>query len=156
MAKRLGLVHVYTGNGKGKTTTAFGMALRAAGQNFKVKIIQFLKGGHYTGEFVALQNYMSHLVDIEDAGVHYNVYRFQTDFVKTFKEIQSRNKFPVLCGGSGLYLEAVLKNYKLIQVPPNRKLRDELEGKSLDELTEILKSLKPGLHNITDVETDPH
>lgn len=68
MAKRLGLVHVYTGNGKGKSTTAFGMALRAAGQNLKVKIIQFLKGGCYTGEYIALQQYMKHLVDIEQYG----------------------------------------------------------------------------------------
>ncbi len=96
----------------------------------------------------------SHLVDIEDAGVHYNVYRFQTDFIRVFDEIKSRQKFPVLCGGSGLYLEAVLKNYRLIEVPPNKVLRKELEGKSLEQLTEILKDLKPKLHNHTDVETD--
>ncbi|MFA5141674.1 MAG: cob(I)yrinic acid a,c-diamide adenosyltransferase [Candidatus Woesearchaeota archaeon] len=68
MPKNLGLVHIYTGNGKGKSTTAFGMALRAAGQNLKVKIIQFLKGGHYTGEFVAIQNYMNDLIHIEQHG----------------------------------------------------------------------------------------
>lgn len=71
MAKsKLGLVHVYTGNGKGKSTTAFGMALRAAGQNLHVKIIQFLKGGHYTGEYVAIQNFLGDLVDIEQHGRH--------------------------------------------------------------------------------------
>ena len=95
-----------------------------------------------------------HLIDIEEAGVHYNVYRFHTDFIKVFNEIETRGKFPVLCGGSGLYIEAVLKNYRLIEVPPNKELRKELEGKSLPELTEILKSLKPDLHNETDVETD--
>jgi tRNA dimethylallyltransferase len=95
-----------------------------------------------------------HLVDIEDPGVHYNVYRFQSDFIKVFEAIHSKNKFPVLCGGSGLYIEAVLKNYKLIQVPPNKELRKELEGKSLNELTAILKKIKPKLHNTTDVETD--
>ena len=95
-----------------------------------------------------------HLIDIEDAGVHYNVYRFHTDFIKVFNEIEAHGRFPVLCGGSGLYIEAVLKNYRLIEVPPNKELRKELEGKSLAELTEILKSLKPGLHNETDVETD--
>jgi cob(I)alamin adenosyltransferase len=68
MTKNLGLVHVYTGNGKGKSTTAFGMALRAAGQNLRVKIIQFLKGGHYTGEFVAVQNYLDDLIHIEQFG----------------------------------------------------------------------------------------
>ncbi len=95
-----------------------------------------------------------HLIDIEDAGTHYNVYRFQTDFIRVFNEIESRGKFPVLCGGSGLYIEAVLKNYRLIEVPPNKELRKELEDKSLAELTEILKSLKQNLHNETDVETD--
>ena len=106
-----------------------------------------IKWRSYIGRF-------THLVDIEEAGVHYNVYRFQTDFIKVFEEIQSRNKFPVLSGGSGLYLEAVLKNYRLIEVPPNKELRKELEGKTLEDLTEILKSLKPKLHNHTDVETE--
>ena len=95
-----------------------------------------------------------HLVDIENAGVHYNVFRFQTDFIEVFDEIKSRGKFPVLCGGSGLYIEAVLKNYRLIEVPPNKELRKQIEGKTLAELTEILKNLKPKLHNHTDVETD--
>ncbi len=111
-------------------------------------------GKDYADYFVDGVEIPSHLVDIEDAGAHYNVYRFQTDFIKVFKAIQSRGKFPVLCGGSGLYIEAVLKNYRLIEVPPNRELRKELEGKSLEELTEILKSIKPQLHNETDVETD--
>ncbi|MBN2635279.1 MAG: tRNA (adenosine(37)-N6)-dimethylallyltransferase MiaA [Prolixibacteraceae bacterium] len=111
-------------------------------------------GKDYADYFVDGVEIPSYLVDIEDAGAHYNVYRFQTDFIKVFNEIQSRNKFPVLCGGSGLYIEAVLKNYRLIEVPPNKELRKELEGKSLEELTEILKMLKPQLHNETDVETD--
>ena len=111
-------------------------------------------GKDYADYFVDGVEIPSHLVDIEDAGAHYNVYRFQTDFIRVFNEIQTRNKFPVLCGGSGLYIEAVLKNYRLIEVPPNKELRKELEGKSLEELTEILKSIKPQLHNVTDVETD--
>jgi tRNA dimethylallyltransferase len=111
-------------------------------------------GKDYADYFVDGVEIPAHLLDIEDPGKHYNVYRFQADFVKVFDDIQTREKFPVLCGGSGLYLEAVLKDYKLIQVPPNKKLRKELEGKSLDELTEILKKLKPNLHNKTDLETD--
>lgn len=111
-------------------------------------------GKDYEDYFVDGVEIPSHLVDIEDAGVHYNVYRFQTDFIRVFHEIQSREKFPVLCGGSGLYLEAVLKNYRLIEVPPNKQLRKELEGKLLEELSEILKNMKPRLHNETDVETD--
>jgi tRNA dimethylallyltransferase len=111
-------------------------------------------GKDYADYFVDGAEIPAHLLDIEDPGKHYNVYRFQSDFVQAFEDIHAREKFPVLCGGSGLYLEAVLKDYKLIQVPPNKKLRKELEGKSLDELTEILKKLKPNLHNKTDVETD--
>ena len=111
-------------------------------------------GKDYADYYVDSIEIPSHLVDIEEAGVHYNVFRFQTDFIRIFSEIESRGKFPVLCGGSGLYIEAVLKNYRLIEVPPNKELRKELEGKSLAELTEILKSLKPDLHNETDVETD--
>ena len=111
-------------------------------------------GKDYEDYFVDGIEIPAHLVDIEDAGEHYNVYRFQTDFIKVFDDIRSRNKFPVLCGGSGLYIEAVLKNYRLTEVPPNKELRKELEGKNLEELTGILKSFKPDLHNSTDVETD--
>jgi tRNA dimethylallyltransferase len=94
-----------------------------------------------------------HLVDIEYPGNHYNVYRFQSDFIDVFNDILSRGKFPLMCGGSGLYLESVLKGYKLIQVPPDKELRKELEGKSIKQLVEILSDLKPRLHNITDIET---
>ncbi|WP_340111110.1 tRNA (adenosine(37)-N6)-dimethylallyltransferase MiaA [Maribellus mangrovi] len=110
-------------------------------------------GKDYEDYFVNGVEVPSHLVDIEDAGVHYNVYRFQTDFIYVFQQIQHRKNFPVLCGGSGLYLEAVLRNYRLIEVPPNKELRNELKGKSLEELTEILKAMKPKLHNHSDVET---
>ena len=144
----------------GKTTLAAHLAAKVGGEVISADSRQVYRGmdlgtgKDYEDYFVDGVEVPSHLVDIEDAGAHYNVYRFQTDFIRVFEDIQSRNKFPVLCGGSGLYLEAVLKDYKLIQVPPNKKLRQELEGKSLEELTEILKELKPAMHNITDVETD--
>jgi tRNA dimethylallyltransferase len=95
----------------------------------------------------------AHLIDIEDAGKHYNVCCFQSDFIKVFKDIRSRNRFPLMCGGTGLYLEAVLKDYKLIHVPPNKELRKELELKTKKELIDILSQLKPKLHNKTDIET---
>jgi tRNA dimethylallyltransferase len=94
-----------------------------------------------------------HIIDIEQPGKHYNVYRFQSDFFRAFQDIQNRKKFPVLCGGSGLYIESVLKSYHLIHVPPNKELRRKLENRSLEELTGILTSLKPNLHNTTDIET---
>jgi len=95
-----------------------------------------------------------HLIDIVDAGHEYNVFEYQKDFLKVFEEVTNRGRLPVMCGGSGLYLEAVLKNYKLIQVPINETLRQTLEGKSLDELTEILKNYKSELHNQTDIENE--
>ncbi|HET6558547.1 MAG TPA: tRNA (adenosine(37)-N6)-dimethylallyltransferase MiaA [Prolixibacteraceae bacterium] len=94
-----------------------------------------------------------HLIDIVDAGVEYNVYEYQKDFLRVFADIQSRIKLPVMCGGSGLYLEAVLKNYKLIQVPVNEQLREELSDKQLYELAEILRSYKHYMHNQTDIES---
>lgn len=93
-----------------------------------------------------------HLIDIADAGYEYNVYEYQKDFLKVFEDVTNRNKLPVMCGGSGLYLEAILKNYKLIQVPNNESLRENLADKSLDELTQILRTYKNYLHNQTDIE----
>lgn len=95
-----------------------------------------------------------HLIDIVDAGYEYNVYEFQKDFLRVFNEITNRGKLPVMCGGSGLYLEAVLKNYKLIKVPLNEPLRESLANKTLSELTEILKMYKNYLHNQTDIENE--
>ena len=144
----------------GKTGLAAHLAARLDGEIISADSRQIYRGmdlgtgKDYADYLVGGIEIPSHLIDIEDAGLHYNVFRFQTDFIKVFKEIKSRDKFPVLCGGSGLYIEAILKNYRLIEVPPNKELRKKLEGKSLEELTEILKSLKPKLHNHTDIETD--
>ena len=144
----------------GKTGLAAHLAAKLNGEVISADSRQVYRGmdlgtgKDYEDYFVDGVEVPSHLVDIEAAGVHYNVYRFQTDFIRVFNAINARKKFPVLCGGSGLYLEAVLKNYRLIEVPPNKELRKELEGKTLEELTEILKALKPQLHNYTDVETD--
>ena len=93
-----------------------------------------------------------HLIDIVDTGYKYNVYEYQNDFLEVYSEIQKRKKFPVFCGGSGMYLDAVLKGYKLIQVPANEQFRNELENKSTEELITILKSFKK-LHNTTDTDS---
>lgn len=93
-----------------------------------------------------------HLIDIRDAGYKYNIYEYQHDFQEAYKSIKEKNKLPILCGGSGLYIESVLKGYNLINVPENKGLRQQLEGKSLAELTTILTSYK-SLHNNTDVDT---
>ncbi|MDR1631661.1 MAG: tRNA (adenosine(37)-N6)-dimethylallyltransferase MiaA [Dysgonamonadaceae bacterium] len=93
-----------------------------------------------------------HLIDICQAGEKYNLFRFQHDFHEAFSSIKNKGKTPVLCGGTGLYIESVLKGYKLLDVPENPVLRESLKDKSLDELEEILKSYRQ-LHNKTDVDS---
>ncbi|PLW99074.1 MAG: tRNA (adenosine(37)-N6)-dimethylallyltransferase MiaA [Marinilabiliales bacterium] len=93
-----------------------------------------------------------HLIDIVDAGYKYNVFEYQRDFLKVFDSIRGEDKIPVLCGGTGMYIDAVLKGYKLIRVPVNPVLRKELETKSMSELQQVLNTYKK-LHNTTDVDT---
>ena len=93
-----------------------------------------------------------HLIDICEAGEKYNVYEYQHDFHTAYSGIKARGKFPVLCGGTGMYMEAVLKGFHLVNVPQNQELRKRLEDKSLEELTEILAAYKQ-LHNKTDVDS---
>lgn len=93
-----------------------------------------------------------HLIDIAEPGYKYNVFEFQRDFLKAYEDMSSRGLLPVLCGGTGMYLESVLKGYRLLPVPENPELREKLAGKSLEELTAILASYKK-LHNTTDVDT---
>lgn len=93
-----------------------------------------------------------HLIDIVEPGSKYNVFEYQRDFLKAYQEIISKGKIPVLCGGTGMYIESVLKGYRLLPVPENPELRASLEGKSLEELTKILQNCKK-LHNSTDIDT---
>lgn len=93
-----------------------------------------------------------HLIDIVEPGSKYNVFEYQRDFLKAYQEIIAKGKIPVLCGGTGMYIESVLKGYRLLPVPENPELRESLEGKSLEELTKILQNYKK-LHNSTDIDT---
>jgi tRNA dimethylallyltransferase len=90
-----------------------------------------------------------HLIDIVDAGIKYNVYEFQKDFFKVYDDIRTREKQPILCGGSGLYIESVIKEYRLIAVPDNPELRESFKGKTDEELIKLLSSYKK-LHNQSD------
>ena len=98
-----------------------------------------------------------HLIDIADAGSKYNLFQYQHDFVKAYDDIMARGATPILCGGTGLYLESVIKGYHLSAVPENKELRDRLSDKTLEELTVILTELKKrngsNIHNTTDVDT---
>ena len=93
-----------------------------------------------------------HLIDIVEPGYKYNVFEYQRDFLDAFQKVKAQGKLPILCGGTGMYLESVLKGYRLLPVPENPELRKKLEGKSLEELTALLSTYKK-LHNSTDVDT---
>ena len=93
-----------------------------------------------------------HLIDIVEPGTKYNVFEYQRDFLEAFADIKARGKRVIVCGGTGLYLESVLRGYRLSPVPQNPELRERLQGKSLAELTDMLKQFKT-LHNTTDVDS---
>ncbi|MCU0462106.1 MAG: tRNA (adenosine(37)-N6)-dimethylallyltransferase MiaA [Bacteroidales bacterium] len=93
-----------------------------------------------------------HLIDIADPGYKYNVFEYQRDFSKVYLDLKARKVFPVVCGGSGLYIDSIISGYKMYEVPPDSSLRSSLEKKTVEELTEILKTYKK-LHNVTDVDT---
>ena len=98
-----------------------------------------------------------HLIDICEPGTKYNLFQYQQDFFDAYNNIIGRGRVPILCGGTGLYIEAVLKGYQLSPVPQNPELRARLEGKSLEELTQMLTQLKTktgsNMHNKTDVDS---
>ena len=98
-----------------------------------------------------------HLIDIVEPGYKYNVFEYQRDFLVVYEDIKyedikARGLLPILCGGTGMYLESILKGYRLLPVPENKELRESLASKSLEELTDILSRYKK-LHNSTDVDT---
>ena len=142
----------------GKTALAVDFALALGGEVVSADSRQVYRGmdigtGKDLDEYVRDGKKVPvHLVDIVDAGEKYNLFEFQRDFLAAYDDIKSRGAFPVLCGGSGMYVESVLKGYKLIPVPENASLRARLEEKSLEELTAILASYKQ-LHNNTDTDT---
>ncbi len=101
---------------------------------------------------VAGQTIPYHLIDIREPGEKYNVFAYQHDFHRIYENLRAKGKLPILCGGTGMYIEAVLKGYKLLDVPPNPALRERLKNKTLKELGTLLASYKT-LHNKTDVDS---
>jgi tRNA dimethylallyltransferase len=142
----------------GKTRLAVALADRIGGEILSADSRQVYRGMDIgTGKDLADydidgRHIPYHLIDIAEPGTKYNVYEFQGDFLKAYKGVIERGAQPVMCGGTGLYLESVLRGYRLIPVPENPELRKSLQGKTLAELTEILKGYKT-LHNTTDVDT---
>ena len=138
----------------GKTRRAVDVARELNGEIISADSRQLYKGMDI-GTGKDLDEYEEipyHLIDICPAGYKYNLYEYLRDFRIAYDDICSRGKLPVLCGGTGLYVESVLRGLKLPEVPENPTLRAALEGKSLTELSEILSSMKT-LHNVTDVDT---
>lgn len=142
----------------GKTKLAVALADRIGGEILSADSRQVYRGmdigtGKDLADYEIIGHHIPyHLIDIAEPGSKYNVYEFQGDFLKAYRDIVERGAQPIMCGGTGLYLESVLRGYRLIPVPENPELRKSLQGKTLAELTEILKGYKT-LHNTTDVDT---
>ena len=149
------LVTVLGHTAAGKTAFAAHLADRLEGEIISADSRQVYRGmdigsGKDYKDYLVMDHQVPvHLIDILDAGYEYNVYLFKRDFLRVYTDISERGMMPVLCGGSGLYIESVLRNYRLLNVPLNSILREELANKSTEELVEILKLHGP-LHNITD------
>ena len=158
--KKYNLITILGPTASGKTSVAAHVASELGGEVISADSRQVYRGmdlgtgKDYADYVVNGQPVAYHLIDIVNAGYEYNVFEYQKDFFNIFEDVTNRGKLAVMCGGSGLYLEAVLKDYKLIQVPINEKLRLRLEDKPLGELTEILKTYKSNLHNQTDIENE--
>lgn len=149
------LVTVLGHTAAGKTAFAAQLAHRAGGEIISADSRQVYRrmdigtGKDYKDYLVEDEHVHVHLIDIIDAGYEYNVYLFKQDFMRVYEELTERGIVPVLCGGSGLYIESVLRDYRLVNVPLNTGLRAELEKRSLEELSGTLKQYGP-VHNITD------
>ncbi|MCD4664726.1 MAG: tRNA (adenosine(37)-N6)-dimethylallyltransferase MiaA [Bacteroidales bacterium] len=141
----------------GKTTLAANLAYKTGGEIISADSRQVYKGmdlatgKDFSDYIVEGKTIPYHLIDIVEPGYEYNVYEFQKDFIKVYNDIVSRGKKPVLCGGTGMYIESVLKGYKLVKVPENLKLRQNIEQKTNEELINILSSFKAP-HNISDTK----
>ncbi len=143
----------------GKTPLAAALAQRVDGEIISADSRQVYRRmdigtGKDLGDY---QGVPYHLIDIVEPGTKYNLFQYQQDFMDAYNDIVGRGKQPILCGGTGLYIEAVLKGYHLSPVPQNEELRKQLEGKPLNELTKILLELKSknesNMHNTTDVDS---
>ncbi|MCK4698886.1 MAG: tRNA (adenosine(37)-N6)-dimethylallyltransferase MiaA, partial [Bacteroidales bacterium] len=156
MAEKYNLITILGPTASGKTALAANIAYRLNGEVISADSRQVYRdmnigtGKDYDDYSVESREVPCHLVDICDAGEKYSVYRYQKDFVTVYNEISDRNKLPVLCGGTGMYIESVLKGYRLLKVPVNKSLRNNLERKTMDEMKDILGGYR-NLHNITDV-----
>lgn len=152
------LITIIGPTASGKTALAAALADRLGAEVISADSRQVYRGmdigtGKDLDEYViGGRRVPCHLIDVREAGYHYNLFEYQEDFLRTYRDLMARGKDAVLCGGSGLYVESVLKGYAMMPVPEDKALRSRLEGKTLDELTAILATYKR-LHNTTDTDT---
>lgn len=147
----------------GKTAVAAALAVRVGGEIISADSRQVYRrmdigtGKDLADYVVDGKQVPYHLIDIAEPGTRYNLFQYQHDFLKAYNDIMQRGALPILCGGTGLYVESVLRGYRLAAVPENKELRERLKGKSLEELAEMLAELKRRngsvMHNTTDVDT---
>lgn len=157
MNQEYNIITILGPTASGKTTLAVELAYLLKSEIISADSRQVYKGmdigtGKDLGEYTISDTQIPHhLIDIVNPGYKYNLFEYQRDFLKAYEQIQSKGVTPILCGGTGLYLESVLKGYQLLPVPENRELRSTLETYSLEELTKLLATYKE-LHNTTDVD----
>jgi len=154
--RRYPLLVILGPTASGKTALAANIAFKCRGEVISADSRQVYRdmnlgtGKDYADYLIEDHAIPVHLLDIVPAGEKYNVFEFQKDFWRIYPEIYYRNNLPILCGGSGLYIDAVIHDYQLVQVPINPELRKNLEEKSIDELVAILSKLRK-LHNKSDI-----
>ena len=140
----------------GKTAFAAHLALAVDAEIISADSRQVFRGmdigtGKDLGDYKIADHIIpSHLIDIAEPGTEYSVFEFQRDFLTAYTSIVERGKTPLLCGGTGMYLESVLLGYNLVEVPVNEELRRELSFLPNDELISRISSYRP-LHNTTDI-----
>jgi tRNA dimethylallyltransferase len=142
----------------GKTSLAVALAYRLNGEIISADSRQVYKGmtlgtgKDYSEYFICGKQIPCHLIDIASPGYKYNVFEYQSDFIRVYYDLKERGVLPVVCGGSGMYVDSIITGYKMVEVPPDSGLRSALEKKTMQELIDILSTYKK-LHNKTDLDT---
>ena len=155
---KIDLIAIIGPTASGKTPFAAALAHRLHSEVISADSRQVYRGmdlgtGKDLADYVVQgESVPYHLIDIADPGYKYNVFEFQRDFLSAYQSMRQRGLLPILCGGTGMYVESVLRGYRLLPVPENPTLRQQLASHSLEELTQILSRYKT-LHNTTDVDT---